>query len=103
MMPVGDIAWDTGNESFYQHSIGIEQEGFAIDGHTWYTGAMYQATAKLVKYLAKRFGIPLDRAHILGHDNIPGGSEHAIRFAEARHGARSQGISHLRGNGTSMV
>ena len=78
MMPVGDIAWDTGNESFYQHSIGIEQEGFAIDGHTWYTGAMYQATAKLVKYLAKRFGIPLDRAHILGHDNIPGGSEQTI-------------------------
>lgn len=33
---------------------------------------MYRSSAKLVRYLAKRHGIPLDRAHILGHDNVPG-------------------------------
>lgn len=71
MVPVEDIAWDTGNRSFYQHSIGIEQEGYAIDGAAWYTPAMYAATAKLVRYLAARFHIPLDRAHILGHDSVP--------------------------------
>lgn len=81
MIPTKDIAWDTANESFYQHSVGIEQEGYAVEGATWYTPQMYQATAKLVKYLAQRFDIPLTRAHILGHDNVPGafggqGSQH---------------------------
>jgi N-acetyl-anhydromuramyl-L-alanine amidase AmpD len=73
-VPVGDIAWDSANPAFYQHSIGIEQEGYAIDGATWYTPAMYRATAALVRYLAARYHIPLDHAHILGHDNIPGGN-----------------------------
>jgi hypothetical protein len=33
---------------------------------------MYRASAKLVRYLALRLGIPLDRNHIIGHDNVPG-------------------------------
>jgi hypothetical protein len=78
MIPTKDIAWDSANPSFYQHSVGIEQEGYAILGARWYTEAMYRSTAKLVAYLAHRFGIPLDRAHILGHDNIPGGSNGGI-------------------------
>ena len=78
MMPTKDIAWDSANESFYQHSIGIEQEGYAIDGATWYTEAMYRSTASLVRYLAAEYGIPLDRQHILGHDNIPGSSNARI-------------------------
>jgi N-acetyl-anhydromuramyl-L-alanine amidase AmpD len=78
MIPTKDIAWDSGNESFYQHSVGIEQEGYAILGATWYTEAMYHSTARLVAYLAHRFGVPLDRAHILGHDNVPGGSNGSI-------------------------
>jgi len=72
LVPDQDVAWDTGNPAFYQHSIGIEQEGFAIDGATWYTPAMYHATAALVRYLAAKYRVPLDRAHILGHDNVPG-------------------------------
>jgi N-acetyl-anhydromuramyl-L-alanine amidase AmpD len=78
MMPTKDIAWDTGNESFYQHSVGIEQEGYAIDGATWYSEAMYRSTASLVRYLAAKYGIPLDRQHILGHDNIPGSSNYGV-------------------------
>ena len=78
LQPVADIAWDTANESFYQHSVGIEQEGFALYGHTWYTGAMYRATAELTRYLAARFHIPLDRGHILGHDSVPCGSDSCI-------------------------
>ncbi len=73
-VPNEDIAWDTGNPAFYQHSVGIEQEGFAIDGATWYTPQMYHATAALVRYLTARYGIPRDRAHILGHDSVPGGN-----------------------------
>ena len=78
LIPTKDIAWDTANSSVYQHSIGIEQEGYAVEGATWYTPREYKATATLVRYLAKRFGIPLDRAHILGHDNVPAGSNGGI-------------------------
>jgi N-acetyl-anhydromuramyl-L-alanine amidase AmpD len=74
LVPTRNIAWDSGNEAFYQHSVAIEQEGFAVHGATWYSEAMYRSTAALVRYLAARFGVPLDRQHILGHDNVPGGS-----------------------------
>lgn len=35
-----------------------------------YTKAPYEGTAELVKYLADRFRMPLDRQHINGHDNV---------------------------------
>ncbi|WP_433892378.1 N-acetylmuramoyl-L-alanine amidase [Streptomyces sp. CA-111067] len=78
MIPTKDIAWDSANRSFYQHSIGIEQEGWATHGASWYSENLYRSTAQLVRYLAAKYDIPLDRAHILGHDNIPGGTESGI-------------------------
>src|SRR5947208_2087909 len=54
------------------HAIGYEHEGFAIQGTTWYTDKMYQASAALTRYLAARYHIALDRAHIIGHDDVPG-------------------------------
>jgi hypothetical protein len=66
-----DVAWHAGNWYVNAKAIGIEHEGFAAQG-TWYTEAMYRSSAKLVRYLATRLGIPLDRAHIIGHDNVPG-------------------------------
>jgi hypothetical protein len=33
---------------------------------------MYRSSARLVKYLAAKYDIPLNRQHILGHDNVPG-------------------------------
>ncbi|MFI7708219.1 N-acetylmuramoyl-L-alanine amidase [Nonomuraea sp. NPDC049480] len=67
-----DIAWHAGNWDVNTRSIGIEHEGYLAKGGTWYTEAMYRASAKLVRYLADEHGIPLNRAHILGHDNVPG-------------------------------
>ncbi|MFI7128393.1 N-acetylmuramoyl-L-alanine amidase [Nonomuraea sp. NPDC050153] len=67
-----DVAWQAGNWYINAKSIGIEHEGFLAEGSTWYTEAMYRSSARLVRYLAFRYGIPLDRAHILGHDNVPG-------------------------------
>jgi hypothetical protein len=67
-----DIAWHAGNWDVNTRSIGIEHEGYLAKGGTWYTEAMYRASAKLVKYLAAEHDIPLNRAHILGHDNVPG-------------------------------
>lgn len=66
-----DVAWHAGNWDVNAKSIGLEHEGWAARG-TWYSEAMYRRSAKLVRYLAKRFDIPLDRQHILGHDNVQG-------------------------------
>ncbi len=70
-VPTRDVAWHAGNWYVNSHSIGIEHEGFAAQG-TWYTEAMYRTSAKLVTYLAAKYDIPIDRAHIIGHDNVPG-------------------------------
>ncbi|GAA0913906.1 N-acetylmuramoyl-L-alanine amidase [Nonomuraea longicatena] len=67
-----DIAWHAGNWDINSRSIGIEHEGYLARGGAWYTEAMYRSSARLVKYLADRHGLPVDRAHIIGHDNIPG-------------------------------
>ncbi|MET8132392.1 N-acetylmuramoyl-L-alanine amidase [Streptomyces sp. NPDC005251] len=72
MVPTKDVAFHAGNYSTNLHSIGIEHEGYAAHGGTWYTEEQYEATASLVRYLSDRFGIPLDREHIIGHDNVAG-------------------------------
>ncbi|MGI5146379.1 N-acetylmuramoyl-L-alanine amidase [Plantactinospora sp. CA-294935] len=66
-----DVAWHAGNWYVNAKAIGLEHEGFAAQG-TWYTEAMYRTSAKLVRYLADRYDIPLDRDHVIGHDNVPG-------------------------------
>ncbi|MCH0565760.1 MULTISPECIES: N-acetylmuramoyl-L-alanine amidase [unclassified Streptomyces] len=67
-----DVAWHAGNWYVNAKSIGLEHEGFLADPDSWYTEAMYRSSARLVTYLAARYGIPLDRQHILGHDTVPG-------------------------------
>ncbi|MCD0484399.1 N-acetylmuramoyl-L-alanine amidase [Streptacidiphilus sp. ASG 303] len=67
-----DIGWHAGNWDVNARSVGIEHEGFLAAGGTWYTEAMYRSSARLVRYLAHRYDIPLDRQHVLGHDNVPG-------------------------------
>ncbi|MFJ2030217.1 N-acetylmuramoyl-L-alanine amidase [Streptosporangium sp. NPDC087985] len=67
-----DVAWQAGNWYINAKSIGLEHEGFLGEGGAWYTEAMYRTSAKLVRYLARQHDVPLDRAHILGHDNVPG-------------------------------
>ncbi|NJC86426.1 N-acetylmuramoyl-L-alanine amidase [Planosporangium mesophilum] len=66
-----DVAWHAGNWYVNAKAIGLEHEGFAAQG-TWYTEAMYRSSATLVRHLALRYGIPLDRHHILGHDTVQG-------------------------------
>ncbi|MFC9913418.1 N-acetylmuramoyl-L-alanine amidase [Streptomyces sp. NPDC127197] len=67
-----DVAWHAGNWYVNAKSIGLEHEGFLASPDAWYTEAMYRSSARLVRYLARKYGIPLDRQHILGHDNVPG-------------------------------
>ena len=74
-----DVAWHAGNWYVNMHSIGIEHEGFAAQGATWYTESLYRNSAKLVRYLAAKNDIPLDRAHIIGHDQVPGTIPSTVR------------------------
>ena len=74
-----NVGWHAGNWNVNMHAIGYEHEGFAIQGTTWYTDAMYQSSAALTRYLAAKYGIPLDRGHIIGHDDIPGPTDAFVR------------------------
>ncbi|MFD9004996.1 N-acetylmuramoyl-L-alanine amidase [Streptomyces sp. NPDC059582] len=67
-----DVAWHAGNWYVNAKSVGLEHEGFLASPDAWYTEAMYRSSARLVKYLARKYDIPLDRQHILGHENVPG-------------------------------
>ncbi|MFF3753697.1 N-acetylmuramoyl-L-alanine amidase [Streptomyces sp. NPDC002018] len=67
-----DVAWHAGNWYVNSKSVGLEHEGFLAAPDAWYTEAMYRTSARLVRYLADRFDVPLNRQHILGHDTVPG-------------------------------
>lgn len=67
-----DVAWHAGNWWLNSHAIGIEAEGFAVEGRTWYSDALYRSLARLTRWLARRYDVPLDRAHVIGHDEVPG-------------------------------
>lgn len=79
-----DAAWHAGNGDVNRHSIGIEHEGFAAQGKTWFTEAMYRSSAALVRWLADTYAIPRDRAHIIGHYEVPD-PNHAGWFGGASH------------------
>lgn len=66
-----DIAWHAGNWEYNQTSIGIEHEGW-IDQPEWFTEEMYQSSAKVTAHVASTYDIPLDREHIIGHNEVPG-------------------------------
>ncbi len=66
-----DVGWHAGNWYVNSHSIGIEHEGYAPTGAQWFSEPMYRRSARLVSYLCREYRIPMDRAHILGHDQVP--------------------------------
>ncbi|MET8504674.1 N-acetylmuramoyl-L-alanine amidase [Streptomyces sp. NPDC004787] len=65
-----NLAWHAGNWTHNMHAIGVEHEGFAIKEGSWYTEPQYRSSAALVKYLATKYGVPIDREHIIGHDEV---------------------------------
>lgn len=67
-----NVGWHAGNWYVNATSIGLEHEGFAAQGAPWYSEAMYTTSAKLVRYLCDKYRIPKDRAHVIGHDQVPG-------------------------------
>lgn len=67
-----DVGWHAGNWYVNSHSIGLEHEGYAAEGAPWFSEPMYRTSARLVRYLCDKYAIPKDRAHIIGHDQVPG-------------------------------
>ncbi|MBC7274207.1 MAG: N-acetylmuramoyl-L-alanine amidase [Streptomyces sp.] len=66
-----DIAWHAGNWDYNTRSIGIEHEGW-VDRPAFFTDSLYEASARLTAGICKRYGIPRDREHIIGHHQVPG-------------------------------
>ncbi|BAD40053.1 N-acetylmuramoyl-L-alanine amidase [Symbiobacterium thermophilum] len=66
-----DIAWHAGNWTYNTQSIGIEHEGW-VSSCTWFTDAMYRASAALTRNIAQKYGIPMTRSYIIGHNEVPG-------------------------------
>ncbi len=72
MVDEEDIAWHAGDWDTNSRSVGIEHEGYVDSPETWYTDSMYRSSATLVRDIADRNGIPLDRDHIIAHAEVPG-------------------------------
>jgi len=66
-----DVAYHAGNRSYNERSIGIEHEGF-VDRPENFTEEMYRSSARLTARICKKYDIPIDREHIIGHNEVPG-------------------------------
>jgi N-acetyl-anhydromuramyl-L-alanine amidase AmpD len=64
-------AWHAGNFNVNQRSVGIEHVGYAAKP---FPEALYASSAKLTEHLANKYQVPKDRAHIIGHDQVPNGN-----------------------------
>ena len=82
MVSEHNIAWHAGNWDYNTRSIGIEHEGYA--SQNLYTIPEYRTSAELAASICSRWGVPMDRAHIIGHYQVPdpdhpglfGGTDH---------------------------
>ncbi|MBS1914553.1 MAG: N-acetylmuramoyl-L-alanine amidase [Bacteroidetes bacterium] len=63
-----DKAWHVRSENPY--TIGIEHEGY-VDRPEFFTPAMYNASADLVRYLTAKYSIALNRTLVKGHLDFP--------------------------------
>jgi N-acetyl-anhydromuramyl-L-alanine amidase AmpD len=69
MVPDRDIAWHAGNWTYNESSIGIEHVGFT--NVTRFPDAEYRGSARLAAWLADTYLITPDRAHVIGHYQVP--------------------------------
>ncbi|HEV8043860.1 MAG TPA: peptidoglycan recognition family protein, partial [Rubrobacter sp.] len=66
-----DIAWHAGWWETNKRSIGIEHAGYVGNPRS-FTKRMYRSSARLAAYLCRRYGIPVNHRHIIGHHQVPG-------------------------------
>lgn len=70
LVPEGKIAYHAGNWDYNVRSIGIELEGMSANPDN-FTVLMLGALVLLVRDICRRYGIPMDRTHIIGHNEVP--------------------------------
>jgi hypothetical protein len=70
MVPDDRVAWHAGNAAVNLRSIGIEHEGYTLVPGT-FTDAEYRASARLVASLLRHYVLPIDRRHVIGHNEVP--------------------------------
>jgi len=70
-IPESYTGWHDGNYFYNQRSVGIEHVGYFQQP---YPTVQYDASAGLVKYLTAKYNVAKDRAHIIGHDQVPNGN-----------------------------
>ncbi|MDF3302443.1 N-acetylmuramoyl-L-alanine amidase [Streptomyces tropicalis] len=66
-----DVAFHAGDREYNERSVGIEHVGFVADPSS-FTDAMYAGSARLTARVCARYGIPVDRRHVVGHAEVPG-------------------------------
>jgi hypothetical protein len=79
-----DIAWHAGNWDYNTRAIGIEHEGYAWIC-CYYTDAMYDASARLAASICSRWGVPMDRTHVIGHNEVPDPNNPGLFGGEDHH------------------
>lgn len=75
-----DAGWHAGNMDYNLRSIAIAVEGFAdpenpentFKSTGWQSKAELESLGRLIKWLCQRYQIPVDRAHIIGKNQVPG-------------------------------
>ncbi len=70
MVREANTAYQAGNWDYNVRAIGIEHEGYQSQSG-WYTEAMYQSSAALARDITEQYPIKKDRAHIIGHYQVP--------------------------------
>ncbi len=82
MVAEHNVAWHAGNWDYNTRAIGIEHEGYA--SRNLYTTPEYRTSAQLAGSICSRWGVPMDRKHVIGHSEVPdpdhpglfGGTDH---------------------------
>jgi len=80
VLPDSDTGWHAGNLQYNLRSIAIAAEGFADPQNPenptrqagWQTDEELKSLAQLITWLCARYQIPIDRAHIIGKNQVPG-------------------------------
>jgi N-acetyl-anhydromuramyl-L-alanine amidase AmpD len=84
LVHLSDIAWHAGNWKVNCHSIGIEHVGETYDP-AGFTVEEYRSSARLVAWLVRRYDIPVDRTHIIGHSQVPDPAHPGLYGGSAHH------------------
>jgi N-acetylmuramoyl-L-alanine amidase len=73
MVSENDSAWQAGHWWYNVAGVGIEIELDLLGGtSSSFTPEQYYATAQIACGISARHGVPLDRAHVVGHNEVPG-------------------------------